>query len=433
MGLVRNGDGWETGEMDEHQDTSTTATPEAVVAALRSWVADAWDPDLALVDWRARLAGAGWAVPSWPRRWYGQDLPAWADDLVARELVKLAAVGPTVGAGMGLAAPTIAALGPDHNRERFLLPAITGAERWCQLFSEPGAGSDLAGLSTRAELDGDEWVVNGQKVWTTGARHADLAILVARTDPTVPKHRGLTFFVISMHQPGVTVRPLRMMNDHASFNEVFLTDARIPREHVVGEVGSGWAAALTTLSFERRFGAVGRPQYAQGPGRALKEARAEADAHFVTFNWYPQRAGRPDLLVQCAEDTGQASDPMVRQAVARVTATQQVSRWTGERAAAARRAGVSPGAEGSVGKLAMSVVARQAAAAHALIGGAAGMLAPPDAPNETVAEVLVSVPAQSIAGGTDEIQHNILGERILGLPREPAVDRDLPWREIPRS
>jgi alkylation response protein AidB-like acyl-CoA dehydrogenase len=353
---------------------------------------------------------------------------------VAGALGAAGAVGLPLGVGPALGAPTILAHGPDDVRERFLAPTVTGEQTWCQLFSEPGAGSDLAGLTTTARLDGDEWVVSGQKVWNTSAHHADLGLLLARSDWGVPKHEGLTYFVLPMDQPGVEARPLRQMNDHRSFNEVFLTEARVPRANVVGEVGGGWRVALTTLAFERRFGAMARPSFAAAGGRAVEEAQAEAAAYFETYKWYPQRAGRPDLVVERAQATGAAADPVVRQEIARLLSLQRASRWTAERARASLALGRTPGPEGSIGKLATSLVARQAARVHALIAGADGLLTGPDSPlGGTIAEVLVSVPAQSIAGGTDEIQRNILGEKALGLPREPAPDRAAPFRDLPRN
>ena len=285
-------------------------------AAVREWLQAHWDPDLALVEWRRALVASGWMVPTWPAAWFGRDLPAWSERIVAEERRAVGAVGPPLGGGMALAAPTILAHGSDLLRRRLLEPILTGEATWCQLFSEPGAGSDLAGLTTRAERDGDEWVVNGQKVWTTSAHHADFGMLLARTDWDVPKHRGITYFVLPMHQPGVEVRPLRQMNDHASFNEVFLDDARIPVDNVVGEVGGGWAVALTTLAHERRYGAVvGERGVAGGRGRAAAEDRAEVDAHDRTYRWYPQRAGRPDLLAPLAAAAGRAGEPTVRQEV----------------------------------------------------------------------------------------------------------------------
>jgi alkylation response protein AidB-like acyl-CoA dehydrogenase len=408
-------------------------TPDDVGLAVRSWLADNWDPTLALIDWRRRLAHSRWAAPSWPVEWQGMGLASWADDIVASEIVAAGAVGVPLGAGMGLAAPTILAHGSDRVKSLLLGRILTGEDGWCQLFSEPGNGSDLAGLTTSAVRDGDEWVVNGQKLWTTSAHLADLGLLLARTDWDVPKHRGITCFALPMHQPGVEARPLRQMNGHSSFNEVFLTDARVPATNMIGEPGEGWRAALTTLAHERRYGAVRRRDFGASPptDRAIVEAAAEAEEYFRVYEWYPQRAGRADLLQSRVEATHTSRDPIVRQAVAGVLSMQTIQQWTARRAAAARAQGRSPGAEGSIGKLGMSLVARAAANAHSMIGGASGMLAADDTSmTATIHEVLISVPAQSIAGGTDEIQHNILGEQMLGLPREPSVDRDVPFREI---
>ncbi len=410
---------------------SAVPSPAEVRAELSAWLGRHWDPDSELRAWRELLVDAGWAVPSWPRRWHGRGLPAWADELVATELVRLGAVGTPVGSGTWLAAPTILAHGGDELRDRLLRPTLTGELTWCQLFSEPGAGSDLAGLSTSAVLDGDGWMINGQKLWSTSAHHADMGMLLARTDGELPKHRGISYFALPMHQPGVDARPLRQMNFHASFNEVFLTDARVPRGNVVGDVGQGWTVALTTLAYERRFAALRRPAYSPAPGRALEQARAEADEHFATYSWYPQRAGRADLLIAHARAAGVSADPAIRQAIARVLTLQRVSAWTAERASLARRSGARPGAEGSIGKLAASNLARESARAHSMIAAAAGLLTGPgSAMGGVIAEVMLSVPAQSIAGGTDEIQRNILAERMLGLPTEVRLDRDIPFNLI---
>jgi alkylation response protein AidB-like acyl-CoA dehydrogenase len=333
---------------------------------------------------------------------------------------------------MTLAAPTLLEHGSDDVKRRLLRPALTGRHRWCQLFSEPGNGSDLAGLSTRAERDGDEWVITGQKLWTTGARKADWALLVARTDIDAPKHKGITYFVIDMHQPGVEVRPLMQMNRYASFNEVFLTEARVPHRDVIGSVGEGWRVALATLAHERTLPSV---RAFQGPkagrGRCREEAAAEAADYFSTYVWYPQRAGRTDLIVQRARETGTSNDPVTRDLMMRLHCLDQTAKWTALRARAARLAGRPPGPEGSIGKLMGSEIARRAAAVHAHISGAAGMLSGDDSPmNGLIAEILVSVPGQSIAGGTDEIQRNIIGERSLGLPKEPSVDADIPFRDV---
>jgi alkylation response protein AidB-like acyl-CoA dehydrogenase len=410
-----------------------TATQGQVRNLVKTWLEEHWNADLTLLEWRRRLLASGWAVPSWSERWHGLALPAWSEHIVAEEIRTVGAIGLPIGSGMGLAAPTILQHGPDHIRERFLAAIVTGEETWCQLFSEPGAGSDLAGLTTRAQLDGERWVVSGQKVWNTGAQNADFGMLVARTDWDVPKHSGLTYFALPMRQEGVEVRPLKQMNYHASFNEVFLSDALIPKEYVIGEVGGGWATALTTLSYERQFASLSRARLG-GSGRAASEARHEADQHYSTYSWYPQRAGRADLAIEFAQRAGRRNDPLVRQEIARLIAMQRVSIWTESRARAARALGKPPGAEGSIGKLSLSQVARQAAHVHSMIAAASGMLSGPDSSyNGTIAEVLISVPAQSIAGGTDEIQRNILGERILGLPREPAVDSDVPFRTVRRN
>lgn len=420
------------------QETTSSAAKkvdeESIRREVRQWITANWDPNLSLVEWRTSLLDSGWAVPSWPERWFGKGLPAWVDDVVRRVLIDCGAVAtvPT-----GLAGPTILEQGPDSTRERFLRPMLTGEETWCQLFSEPGAGSDLAGLSTTAVLDGDEWVVNGQKVWNTSAHHADLGMLVARTDWGVPKHQGITYFVLPMKQAGVQVRPLAQMNYHNSFNEVFMTDARIPKDWVVGEVGKGWAAALATLAHERRFGAIGTRQlHGVDPGRCLDEATAEADESSKVYSWYPQRAGRVDLAVEHARATGANGDPLIRQELTKLLSLYRTAQWTTERARQARALGRPPGPEGSIGKLALSHIARQANHFHSLVSGAHGMLAGSDAHapfDGIIAEVLISTPAQSIAGGTDEIQHNILGEKALGLPREPAPDKGLPFRDVPRN
>ncbi|MGA9277939.1 acyl-CoA dehydrogenase family protein [Ilumatobacter sp.] len=402
---------------------------------VRAWLDQQWDPDRPLVEWRKLLAGSGWAVPSWPTRWHGRDLASWADRIVADEIRDAGAVGPPLGAGMNLAAPTLVTHGSDDLNDRMLLPTITGAVSWTQLFSEPGAGSDLAGLRTSAVRDGDEWIVNGQKVWNTSAHHADFAMLVARTDWGAPKHEGISYFVLPMKQPGVEARPILQMNGHSSFNEVFLTDARIPAANLVGDSGDGWRIARTTLMHERTFSTLRRPQIPPGVGRALEEAAAENAEHFATYAWYPQRAGRADLVIDRAVRHGRATDPLVRQVIAELVSFQRASEWTASRARAARSLDRPPGPEGSLGKLAASEVARRSARVHAAIAGADAMLSAVDgdADASVIAEVLVSTPAQSIAGGTDEIQHNIIGENVLGLPREPSVDRGVPFRDVVRG
>jgi alkylation response protein AidB-like acyl-CoA dehydrogenase len=400
---------------------------------VRSWLEQHWDPELSLIEWRTQLADSGWACPSWPVAWCGRGLPTPAVEAVSDEIARAGAVGVPEGVGMHLAAPTILEHGSEAVKMRFIRKTVTGEIMWCQLFSEPGAGSDLAGLTTRADRDGDEWIVRGQKLWNTSAGHADFGLLLARTDWNVPKHRGITYFVLPMRQPGVEVRPLRQMNGHASFNEVFLDEARVPADHVVGQVNGGWSVALTTLAHERRLAPVGRgiPAAAVRQGRAVREAAEEIARVAEPYRWYPQRAGRVDLVIPQAKATGRAADPLVRQEIARLICLARASQWTAQRAAAARARGRPPGPEGSLGKLASSNIARAASRVHTLIAGASGMLAGSDAPLEgTITEIFLSVPAVSIAGGTDEIQHNIIGERVLGLAKEPDPVRNLPFRDV---
>ncbi len=384
------------------------------------WLSGAWSAESSLREWRERLVDSGWAVPHWPVDRFGKGLPAWSEAVVVGQLRTAGVPGLPIGGGTFLAAPTILEHGSEALQQKFLRDILVGATTWCQLFSEPGAGSDLAGVSTKAVRDGDEWVVNGQKVWNTSAHHADYGILIARTDSDAPKHSGLSYFVVPMKQDGVMVRPLRQMNHHQSFNEVFFTDARIPGDWVVGELNKGWAVALTTLAHERKFGATFGDTPVRLEGRAGEEAHAEWIAHMETYKWYPQRAGRVDLIARRLAETGHDSNDVSRDEAMKVIALQRVSALTAARARAQRELGNPPGAEGSVGKLATSVAARGAAHVHAMITGADAMVDSPDAVAQgVVAEVILSVPAQSIAGGTDEIQRNILAERVLGLPREP--------------
>jgi alkylation response protein AidB-like acyl-CoA dehydrogenase len=374
-------------------------------------LADLWDPELSLLEWRTRLVDSGFRSD---------------DPEVLRQLHELGAPGFPDGVGMNLAVPTMAEHADDDLQARLVRPTVTGEITWTQLFSEPVAGSDLAGLSTRADRDGDVFRVNGQKVWNTSAHHADYGLLLARTDWDVPKHRGITCFAIPMHQDGVEVRPLKQMNGHASFNEVFFSDALVDAANVIGAVNDGWAVALTTLAHERRLAPIhrGGAGGTTPPGRAWAEAAEETARNSQPYTWYPQRAGRPDLVAAAHTD-----DAVARQEIARTLSLGRAAQWTAARAAAARAVGKPPGAEGSLGKLSSSNIARQSARTHTLLAGASGMTKA----DPIVAEVLISVPAVSIAGGTDEIQHNILGERILGLPREPDESRELPFRDVRRS
>lgn len=411
-------------------------TEASVRAEVRSWLEENWDPDLGLVEWRTRLIEGGWAAPTWPKAWYGRGYPDPLGRVVDEEFERIGAVTVARTGIRNLAAATLLAHGTDLQKERFLRRILTGEDTWCQLFSEPGSGSDLAGSTTRADLKGNKWIVNGQKVWTTSAHHAQYGLLLARTDWDERKHKGLTFFVIEIEQKGVDVQPLRQMNGHASFNQVFLTDAEIAPELMVGELGEGWKIATTTLMHERR-GADSLRRYAEAkdrPGRIYAEEKAEIETQLEPYKWYPQRGGRADLLLERARETGAIDDPAIRQEIAKALILQKTAEWTARRARAAQDQGRPQGPEGSLGKLAASNVARASARAHTMIAGADAMLGGTDGPMDgLIAEVLISVPAISIAGGTDEIQRNIISERVLKLPKEHRVDTDRPFRDVPRN
>jgi alkylation response protein AidB-like acyl-CoA dehydrogenase len=411
-------------------------TEASVRADVRAWLEANWNPDYSLIEWRNRLVDSGWGAPHWPTEWYGRNLPAGLVPVVQEEFNRIGAVGVAKVGIRVLAAATILEHGTDLQKKKFLRPSLTGEEAWCQLFSEPGSGSDAAGAVTRADLKGDHWVVNGQKLWTSGAQKADWGLLLARTNWDKTKHAGLSYFIIDMHQPGVTVQPLKQMNGHATFNQIFITDAVVPADMLVGREGGGWAVTNTTLMHERRS-ADGLRSWALGsdkPGRVYEEERAEIAVALAPYKWYPNRAGRVELVVPRAQELGKFDDPVVRQEIARLMILSKSAEWTARRARSAQEQGRPQGPEGSLGKLAASHVARAAARVHTLLSGADALLTGADgAMDGTIAEILVSVPATSIAGGTDEIQRNIIAERVLGMPKEASVDTDKPYRDVPRS
>jgi alkylation response protein AidB-like acyl-CoA dehydrogenase len=318
--------------------------------------------------------------------------------------------------GIGMCGPTIVARGTEEQRARFLRPIFTGEEIWCQLFSEPGAGSDVAGLATRAEQDGDEWIVNGSKIWTSMAHLARWGLLLARTDPDAPKHKGLTVFIVDMHQRGVEVRPIRTMAGASGFNEVFFTDARVPDSLRVGEVGEGWRVANATLMNERV--SIGSEVAPRGSGPIARAVAAWQESQVRT-------AARRDALVRLWIDA-------------------EVLRLGSLRAQARREKGV-PGPEGSVLKLLSGQVLQGVSELVVELLGPDGMLCSPytrghledggTQEDRSVDPVLAFVgsPGGTIAGGTTEIQKNIIGERVLGLPREPGLDPNTPWSSIPRN
>jgi alkylation response protein AidB-like acyl-CoA dehydrogenase len=308
----------------------------------------------------------------------------------------------------------VAAHGTPEQKQRWLRPLFTGEEIWCQLFSEPGAGSDVASLATRALRDGDEWIVNGQKVWTTLAHLARWGMLVARTDPEQPKHKGMTYFIVDMDQPGVEVRPLRQMTGEAEFNEVYFTDARIPDAYRLGDVGQGWAVSVTTLMNERV--SIGGGAISQSGGGAI------------------------GAVLRLWKDRTDKSDTVMRDRVVQAWVDAEVLRITNLRAAQLRQLG-TPGPEGSIGKCMSADQNKRIYSLAVDLMGPGGMLydsyemVRPDTAMETssVAKAFLRARANSIEGGTSEIMRNILGERVLGLPGDVRVDKDLPWSKVPRN
>lgn len=404
-------------------------------SAVGEWLATNWNSEDGLIEWRNKLIDSGWGVPHWPQEWFGRGLPSSLSTAIEEEFDRIGALGVArIGIRM-LAAATLLEHGNDAQKSRFLRRILTGEDTWCQLFSEPGSGSDLAGATTRADFDGNKWIVNGQKVWTTSAHHADWALLLARTDWNAPKHQGLSYFVIDMTQDGIDVQPLQQMNGHASFNQVFFTDAIVAAENLISKIGDGWKIAMTTLAHERRGADALRRwgRASERQGRIYDEERAEIATVMEPYKWYAQRAGRVDLVLPRARGSGLINDPVTRQEIAKLLMLSQVSEWTARRARAAEEQGRPQGPEGSLGKLAASHVARAASQVHTTLAGADAMLSGSDAPEDgIIAEILLSVPATSIAGGTDEIQRNIIAERVLGLPKEPRMDSG-PFRDVPKN
>ena len=418
--------------MDEI-DTDDIDDPTNIASSAHEWFETNWDPDLTLGEWWQRLAQSGYGFPTWPKERYGLGLDRHDAPLVNAARRSVGALGPPAGIAPSLAGPTLLAHGTPDQQDRFL-PGIVHGEVWCQLFSEPGSGSDLASLQTKAVRDGDEWIVNGQKVWTSGAHIARYGILVARTDPTVPKHRGLTYFVIDMAQPGIEVRPIREITGRAIFNEVFLTDAVVPAENTIDAVGNGWGVALTTLANERTmlgagsFGSSGSSMSITKPelDRRVGDLVRDADSMTATPS-----GGVGALLRGLVEQYGRVDDPLIRQEYATIHSLLEIARYTDLRVKAAVERGGRPGPEVSIGKLAASHLLRTLRETMYRVCGADATLWGDDAPlGGRMHDIGFSSYLISIGGGTDQIQRNIIGERVLGLPGEPRVDKDVPFSDL---
>jgi len=389
--------------LDEH---AVRRDPEAL-AGMRTYRTRTEAEDEALVAearaWQRTKADSGWAAPSWPAELGGRDLSPLLAGVFAAEEAHYDVVGRMFTVGTDMVGPTLIEWGTDEQRRHHLPRILRADDIWCQLFSEPGAGSDLAGLSTRALRDGDEWVVTGQKVWTTGAHYSDLGILLARTDPDVPKHRGITAIAVDMRVPGVDVRPLRQIDGTIHFNEVFLDEVRVPVADTIGPVGSGWGVALTMLTNERA--SIG--------GGSMYSV---------------------DQLVQLARESGRLGDPLIRQRLADMYIRDEILRFLGYRVRTAAASGRLPGPESSVMKLAVSARYEVGGDLMLDIEGAAGALMGDDAPyGGRFQDLFMGQWAPRIGGGTDQVQRNIIGERVLGLPGDIRVDKDVAFRDLPRA
>lgn len=359
-------------------------------------------------EWMARKADGRWACLSWPEAFGGRGASRIQSVIWEQEEARFRTPPNMFTIGQGMLGPTIMAHGTEEQKARHLGPMLRADEVWCQLFSEPVAGSDLAGLATRAVRDGDDWIVNGQKIWTSGAQYCDYGMLLTRTDPESPKHAGITYFIVDMRSPGIEVRPIRQMNGASTFNEVFFTDLRVPDRNRVGEVDEGWRGALTTLMNERQTLSGG----GVGPGFAelLELARVA------------RRAGRAAI-----------EDEAVRARLADVYVLQKGVQFTRYRSMSALSRGATPGPESSIGKIVSAPLRQQMASlALDLLGPAGGIVDAAAVPlGASFSEAYLAAPGGRIAGGTDEILRNVVAERVLGLPPEPRVDKGMPFSKIP--
>jgi len=363
-------------------------------------------------QWQGTIGRSPYAAPLWPKEYGGLSGEVWMQQVIRSELVRFRL--PTVSInllGVGLAGPTIIEHGTETQKERYLRKILSAEEIWCQLFSEPGSGSDLASLSTRAVRDGDEWVINGQKVWTTIAQFAAFGMLLARSDPDRPKHEGLTYLILDMKAPGVEVRPLRQMTGSSEFNEVFFTDVRIPDANRVGAVGDGWRCARTTLMNER-------------------VALAGISLDPVSFSGGVRRDPWQSYLDQIPD----RSDPRVRQRLAQFYIESEVKEITAFRANSARLRGQQPGPEGAVNKVFNAEYNQRRSSFAVDVNGMAGVAwLAEDAASQARATTFLRARANTIEGGTSEVLRNQMAERILGLPRDVEVDKGVAWAQVSRN
>jgi alkylation response protein AidB-like acyl-CoA dehydrogenase len=399
---------------------------------IRQLLTEHFRPDATVRSWWAALADAGLTAPNWPKP-FGRGLSSEASRIVTEELVKAGAIAPPQGGvGMRMAGPTLLAHGTEEQKETYLWPLLRGEESWCQLFSEPGAGSDLPILSTKALLDGDEFVISGQKVWNSAADLASRGMLLARTNADVPKREGITFFLLDMDQPGVEVRPLRQMNGEASFCEVFMTEVRATHAEILGEIDAGWTVARTLVSVERgatsERAARGLIFLASGAiagnlDRTVGEVLGTQEQGGTRFSGsaIPSRA-----MFQLAREAGPLS-PTQRDGLVRYWVLTEVHKLNLQRA---RQQTGGTGAEGSIGKLMLGKICNASRDLSFSLLGPAATLAGDSAPyGGEIQTVGLSSPGVTIGAGTDEIQRNTMAERILGLPREEDPSANIPFKE----
>lgn len=405
-------------------------------------IQDHWKSSATVRDWWAALSASGLAFPTWPKGLGGLGVDAPTATSISKALGKAGVIGAPPGLGTLMGGPVVATYGTAEQQARLLPPLATGVEGWCQLFSEPGAGSDLASVATRADRDGDEWIVTGQKVWTSGAVHSRRAMLIARTDWDQAKHRGITYFVIDLDQPGVEIRPIKQMNGKAHFSEVFLNEARVSDADRIGDVNHGWEVASATLRFERSgLSAHGRGGIQVHPGIAagnLERTIAEVIESNATST-APEDEGAPGTfgsLHQLAKwkSGGSRLDDSTRNRLVDIYARERIAGWSQARTRASATMGKPPGPESSTSKLWWTQGLRRSAALGMELLGAHGMLAGPGSQHGGAMQTFtLSIPSASIAGGSDEIQRNIIAERALGLPKDLSVDSDVAFKDVRRS
>ncbi len=406
---------------------------EDVRIEVKKWLEENWNPDLTVAEWWGILARSGYAAPHFPEDCWGKGWPRDLCMAVSETITQNGAVGPPAGLGYLLAAPTIVAHGNERQHQEDLLRILNGQDAWCQLFSEPGAGSDLASLTTKAVKDGDEWHVTGQKVWTSTAQISNVGMLIARTDPDLPKHKGITYFKFDMTQPGVEIRPLREMTGRAMFNEVFLDNAIVHDDDMIGGLNNGWAAANTTLMSERAGLGTGGSGAAGNafPGPMAGQLEDRVGDHVGQIRTGGTGGGgiaAASKLVTLAKELGRNGERPIRQKLAKLYTLQQIGKYSALRAKSPSQ---RTGAEPNIAKLMMSDLLRLQRDVGNEIVGAHGMIMGTDTPGGgTVQELTLFSPGPSIYGGTDQVQRNIIGERVLGLPKEPGPQKDTPFRDL---